>query len=190
MKSQVRRQGNFHKPMVIVSMLLIQDNLTWKVYVADSLVPSQSLILKDIPTRVSRNSLPDLLSTVVKANICTGSYEERFVILAHARKGKFLSMSGETVAYLDESFCVQVDWVEYGSTIRHCDCQLLIEGLMCTPCYGFRNTLRSLAYKSSKLTLRVPSIYTNLQFLKTPQKIACMVSLRRAIKWKTGSWSD
>ena len=38
--------------------------------------------------------------------ICTGNYEERFVIFAHARKGKFLSMSGETVAYLDESFCV------------------------------------------------------------------------------------
>ena len=181
---EVRRQGNFHKPMVIVRMLLIQDNLIWKVYVADSLVPSQSLILKDVPTRVSRNSLPDLLSTVAKANICTGSYEERFVILAHARKGKFLSMSGETVAYLDESFCVQVDGVEYGSTIRHRDCQLLIEGLMCTPCYGFRNTLRSLAYKSSKLTLRAPSIYTNLRFLKTPQKIVCMVSLRRAIKMK------
>jgi len=181
---EVVRQSSFRKPMVIVRMLLIQDNLTWQVYVADHLVPSQSLILKDAPLRVSRDSLPDLLNTVAKANVCTGSYEQRYIILAHARKGKFLSMSGKTVAYLDESFCVYIDGVEYSSTIRHRDCQLLIDDLMCTPCYGFRNTLRSLAYKSTKLTLRTPSIYTNLRFLKTPQKIAHLMSLRRAIKIK------
>ena len=93
-------------------------------------------------------------------------------------------MNGETVAYLDESFCVKVDRMEYSSTFRHHECHLLIDDLMCTPCYGFRNTLRSLAYKSSKLTLRIPSIYTNLRFLKTPQKIARLMSLRRAIKIK------
>ena len=45
-------------------------------------------------------------------------------------------------------------------------------------------TLRSLACKSSKLIQRTPSIHTNLRFLKTPQKIARLMSLRRAVKIK------
>jgi len=70
---EVVRQSSSCKPMVIVHMLLIQNDLTWQVYVADHLVPTQSLIIKDIPPRVSRNCLPDLLSTVFKANIALGT---------------------------------------------------------------------------------------------------------------------
>jgi len=96
--------------------------------------------------------------------------------LAYARKGKFLSMSSKTVVYLDESFCVYVDGVEYSSTIRHHDCQLLIDDTLLW--------LSQHSLVSTKLTLRTPSIYTNLRFLKKPQKIARLMSLRKAIKIK------
>ena len=83
---EVVRQTNFHIPMVVVRMLLIQNNLTWQVYVAGHLVPSQSLLLKDFPPIVSRNSLPELINIISNASICTGNYEERFVNLAHDSK--------------------------------------------------------------------------------------------------------
>ena len=104
--------------------------------------------------------------------------------MASARKGKFLSVSGEIVALLDESFCVQLNGVQYSSTVRHRDCHLLIEGLICTPCYKFRDTLRSLSCKSNQLVPRTPSLYTNIRWLKTPQKTARLMSLRKAIKMK------
>ena len=49
---EVVRQSSSCKPMVIVRMLLIQNDLTWQVYVADHLVPTQSLIIKDIPPEI------------------------------------------------------------------------------------------------------------------------------------------
>ena len=169
--------------MVVMRLLLIHNNLTWQVYIADHLVPSQCLVLKGFPARVSSEFVNDLIDTISVSNICSGNYEEKFIALANARKGKFLSASGEIVALLDESFCVQLDGVQYSSTVRHRDCHLLIEGLMCTPCHKFRDTLRSLSYKSSQL-VRTPSLYTNIRWLKTPQKNARLMSLRRAIKMK------
>ena len=54
---------------------------------------------------------------------------------------------------------------------------------MCTPCHKFRDTLRSLSYKSSQL-VRTSSLYMNIRWLRMPQKNARLMSLRRAIKMK------
>lgn len=99
---QVVRQTNFHRPMVVLRLLLIHNDLTWKVYLADHSVPSQCLVLKDFPPRVSSKFVSDLIDTISVSNICSGNYEERFIALAKARKGKFLSVSGEIVALLDD----------------------------------------------------------------------------------------
>ena len=106
--------------------------------------------------------------------------------MASVRKGKFLSVSGEIVAMLDESFCVNLDGIQYNSTIRHRDCHLLVNGLICTPCNKFLscNTLRSLSWRSNQSVLRTLSLYTNIRWLKTPQKTARLTSLRKAIKVK------
>ena len=170
--------------MVVLRLLLIHKDLTWQVYIADNPVPSQCQILKDFPPRVSSEFVSNLIDTILGSNICSGNYEERFIALASARKGKFLSVSGDIVALLDESFCVQLNGIQYSSTIRHRDCHLLVNGLICTPCNKFRDTLRSLSSRSNQLVLRTPSLYTNIRWLKTPQKTARLMSLRKAIKTK------
>ena len=149
-----------------------------------TIVADQCLVLKDLPPRVSSEVVSNLIDTISVSNICSRNYEERFIALVSAGKGKFLSMSGEIVALLDESFCVQLNGVQYSSIVRHHDCHLLTEGLNCTPCYKFRDTHHSLFCKSNQLFLITPSLYTNFQWLKTPQKNACLMSLRKAIKTK------
>ena len=106
------RLTSFHRPMVVMRLLLIHNNLTWQVYIADHLVPSQCLVLKGFPARVSSKFVNDQIDIISVSNICSGNYEEKFIVLANARKGKFLSASGEIVALLDESFCVQLDGVQ------------------------------------------------------------------------------
>ena len=125
----------------------------------------------------------NMIDTISVAKICAGNYEERFVALGHARKGKFLSCSGELVAFLDKTFCVEVDGKQYSATIRHAKCELLIDSVVCVPCNAFRPTLRTLFSKHNNRS-DIPSVYTNTRFLRTPQKNARILSLRKAIRIK------
>ena len=124
------------------------------------------------------------IHAISTANICSGNYEERFVTLACLRKGKFSSVNGKQVAFLDESFFVEVEGIQYNSTIRHWKCHLLIKGSICSPCNQFRNNLRALACRLSSCTTGSPSLYTNIRFLRTPQKTVRLISLRKSIKMK------
>ena len=47
-------------------------------------------------------------------------------------------------AYLDESFCFEADGMTLASTIRHANCELLVDNKVCCHCAKFRNTLRAL----------------------------------------------
>lgn len=180
---EVARQ-HFHKPMVIVRNLLIKNDLTWQVHIGEHVVSPHCSVLKDFPSTITREEAVSIIHAISVGKICSGNFEDRFIYLARIRKGKFLSPSGKMVAFLDESFCIEVDGKQYGSTIRHCDCELLIQKPMCLPCSNFRNTLRSLMFKYNNQSSRPLSVYTNTRFLRTPQKNTRLVSLRKAIKMK------
>jgi len=80
---EVVRHSSFGKPMVIVRMLLIQDNLT---LCSRSLDP---LSVFDAPPRVSRDSLTDLLNTVAKANVYTGAMSKDILFWHMLGRGSF-----------------------------------------------------------------------------------------------------
>jgi len=175
----------FHlKPLIILRLLLIRQDLSWEVYVADHAVPHQCGIISQFPSSVNSESLLNLINAVSSASICQGNFADRYVAMARMRKGIFTSQCGEVVAYLDQSFCVVVSGEQHSATIRHAKCELLVVGNICALCYGFRDTLRSLFSKLRKRSI-VPSVYTNTRFLKTPQKSARIKSLQKAIRIKT-----
>ena len=169
--------------MSVLRLLLVRSDLTWQVYVADNLVPLDCVVLKDFPPTLSRNFMSNVVSTISAANICVGNYDERFIALSYTRRGRFLSYSGQLVAFLDETLCVEVGGKQYSATIRHVRCELLIHGdvTVCVPCNGFRSTLRALLSKHNNQKSAI-SVYTNVRFLKiTPRKDFCIQSLRKAL---------
>lgn len=117
---EVRRQS-FHKPMVILGLLLINSDLTWRICVAKHLVSLECVVIKDYPSTVTGEIVTNIIYAAPVANICSGSYDDRFISLAYIRKGKFLSHNGNLVAFFDESFSMKVKGKQYGSTIWHCN---------------------------------------------------------------------
>lgn len=110
-----------------------------------------------------------------------GNFDDRFIDLARIRKGKFFSCNRQVIAYLDESFCVEVNGTTYGSTIRHASCEMLLADKdVCVHCAKFRNTLRALTWKHNSVS-GVLSLHTNIRFLRTPQRTARFVAVRKAI---------
>ena len=172
-----------HKPMVILRLLLIKHDLTWEVYLADHTVPRHCAIFSHFPPSITNDILLSLIGAVSSASICQGNFEERYITMARIRKGIFTSQNGETVAFLDESFCVVVDGKQYSATIRHAKCELLINSNLCPSCNGFRDILRAL-FSKHRNSSDIPSIYTNTRFLRTPQKTARIISLQKAIRVK------
>ena len=65
---QVVRQTDFHRTMVVLRLLLIHNSLSWG-YIADHLVPSQCIVLKDFPHRVSSEFVNNLIETISVSNI-------------------------------------------------------------------------------------------------------------------------
>ena len=182
---EVVRQ-EFHKPMSVLRLLLVMSDLTWQVYVADSLVPSDCVVLQDFRTTLSREFVSNVVSRISTSNRCVGHYDEKFIALSYTRGGRFLSHSGELVAFLDEALCVEVGRKQYIATIRHVKCELLINGdvNVCVPCNGFRPTLRALLSNHNKQK-SIISVHTNLRFLKTTsRKDFCIQSLRKALQFK------
>ena len=84
-----------------------------------------------------------MINALHAANICVGNFDDRFIDLACIKKGKFFSCNGGgIIAYLDESFCLEVNGLTHGSTIRHANCEILLsDNEVCFHCAKFRNTL-------------------------------------------------
>ena len=124
-----------------------------------------------------------VVSRISTAKICAGHYDDKFIALSYTRGGRFLSHSGELVAFLDEAICVEVGGKQYSASIRHVKCELLINGdvTVCVPCSGFRSTLRALLSYHNKQK-SIISVHTNVRFLKTTSgKDFCIQSLRKAL---------
>jgi len=133
---------------------------------------------------VNNEGILKLIDAVSSANVCQGNFADRYIAMARIRI--FTSQGGEVVAYLDQSFCIMVNGEQHSATVRHARCKLLIVNNICAPCYGFRDTLRSLFSKLRNRSV-VPSVYTNTRFLRTPQKSARIKSLRKLYALKQGS---
>lgn len=67
----------YHKPMVILRLLLIKHDLTWEVYVGDHTVPPWCAILSNFPPLLNGETLLNLIGAVSSVSICRGNCEER-----------------------------------------------------------------------------------------------------------------
>lgn len=169
--------------MVFSRRLVIRSDMSWQVYVGSHLVSLSNTIFNAYSKTISPIFLKDLMQHISGASLCYGNFEPEFTEVARLRKNKFLSPSGEVVAILDESMCVNVDGVEYSATVRHVHCSiLLMEQSMCSTCTEYRNTLRSIVSRHRKL--KIVSSRINTRYLHTPQRCAYIRSLQRAIKSK------
>ena len=175
----VRQQLNI--PMVVLRLLLISRDLKYQIYIAGHLVSPQSSIFTQLPSIVTTDAVIHMINALHAANICVGNFDDRFIDLARIKKGKFFSCNGGIIAYLDESFCLEVNGITHGSTIRHANCEILLsDNEVCSHCAKFRNTLRALTWKQKPVS-DVPSLHTNIRFLRTPQRTARFIAVRKAI---------
>lgn len=108
-------------------------------------------------------------------NICIGNPDDRFVLLCEQRKGKFLSVTKEVVAFLDDT--------DAHVTVRHALCQQLVDesSSRCIVCRSYRDRLRAMYSRDQKChgTVRAK---TNDRFLQTPQRKARLQSLGDQLK--------
>ena len=178
---QITRQYSRSPPLAIVRTLLVQKDLSWKVYVGEHLISAESAVLMPFPERLGVASISTILSTLQSANICTGNYDEQFIDLAQRKKGKFVSSLGELVAVLETTPYSVVNREEIFMTLRHIQCEILLtEAFICSFCEKYRNTLRALVSKLCHSSYT--SVHVNTRFLRTPQKKAHLIALKKAIK--------
>ena len=101
------------------------------------------------------------------------------------RKGNFYSPQKELVAYLDSGRCIHVNGCTYVSTVRHCDCELLVadESVRCKPCQKYRNTLRAV-YSNFNKEKSTAATGTNLRYMQSPDKDRRIKALKTALRNK------
>ena len=131
--------------VTISKSLIVFEDLTWTLNVhGRRLDPLQCSALSDIPTKLTFDAFKDLVTIIRDFNICIGHPDPKFIQMAKARKGKFLSLKKQVVSYLDSNCCIIFNGEIHPSTIRHSKCEFLIEGSLCKVCSSYRSNLRAM----------------------------------------------
>ena len=91
-------------------------------------------ISPSVPEKLSTVSVISLLELLDTGRVCPGHPDEQYEDLAKEKKGRFLSLQGELVAFEDEGFMVELNGKKYTRTIRTSHCDILIHGEKCESC--------------------------------------------------------
>ena len=161
------------QPLFVSCSLIVDRELTWNVYVYGHRVKKEENVqLKEISSHLDVSSFLNLLSILGSVKLCPGNTQSHFLEMAHSRKGQFMSVTGCTIARL-ENYPIP--------TIRRVNCQLVTSESKCTGCKSYEATLRALhsQWVRSKGKSPTKSKFTNNRYLKTPQKIRKLKSLRQ-----------
>ena len=133
--------GNI-QPIHISKSIIINRDYSWVVYVHQLVVSSSSSLFIDVPEVLSTSKLPQLVDVLVNSSICPGNNDEVMIDLCKKRKGNFLTIKKDLVAFLHV----------FGrtKTVRHVLCSLLVkeEARRCSVCMKYRNQLRAMASQS------------------------------------------
>ena len=162
------RQQHVGTLVMIFHLLLIQSDLTWKLLTANHSVSPECPALCQQPSHLTPESAQRLVEVIDSCNFCIGNSEEQFIEMARMRKGKFLSVGGETVANYEEGVCfMTAAGEERCATIRHKDCLLLLStSEVCFVCDKYCNTLRVMLCRQQKSLLQSPHPNTTLEHHK------------------------
>lgn len=125
--------------------------------------------LQEIPNHLSMYWFKVLVSRLDAMNVCCGNPDANYTEMLESKKGKIVSATGATIAYLDTN-CQK--------TVRHHSCILLTEEKYskCSGCSSYRDNLRSIYYNYIKSKQSEPSVRSNFRYLSSPQKKAFEIS--------------
>lgn len=183
---EVVRQFSGNPPMSFSKVLLINQELNWKLFVQNHEITTSNSLLSCFPLRLTSKVLLNLLDVVQNANVCLGNYDDQFIKLAQMKKGVFYSTKNQLVAILEESFCFTLNKERRSGTVRHVSCVILLkEQTTCRTCINYCKTRRALVSKASKMpSTSTCSTRMNARYMKTPQWKSHLAALQRAIRNK------
>ena len=163
-----------NEPLKITKSLIVMADHTWVAFINGLPVQHSCSALHDIPDVLTCESFLELVTRLQTYYTCIGNGDSHFVKMCEIKKGKFLSIKKELVAFIHETDLCKV--------VRHVSCELLVnkEDQRCTVCQAYRARLRAMYSSSCKSNLAANK--TNLRFLQTPQHKSRIVSLRKRIK--------
>ena len=170
--------------MVISHCLEIKKDITWTLFVHGHQVNPDSCGAIRVCTCSGHVDINQLVVRIDSLNVCAGHPDGRFLEITKVRKGKFMSVSGNLVALVDESCPVVLNGEVYTSTIRTAKCEMLVNGVKCESCKDYRSTLRGIchchnAHKPNKSS--EGSSHANYRYLKTPEQRERMSQLKAEI---------
>ena len=170
------------QPPVISHSLLVSAELSWKLMVhGHDVLPNCSFLFSKVPPTLSKATFRDLLTIVESSAVCPGNFDERFVELAQAQKGMFLTKSGEVRAYLETGISLPYNNNTISATVRTSSCQLITNSGRCSSCDEYRKQLRTAHSRLVKKKTGSPQKFTNDRFLNTPQRAKKMDTLRSRV---------
>ena len=103
----------------VTHCLTISSDLSWTLSVHGMKIDASVCpLLNKISMKLSnKTSLQQLLSLLENSMVCPGHPDEQFIEMAKAKKGKFLSRDGKTVARLDDYSAVTLNGNVYQTTV-------------------------------------------------------------------------
>ena len=97
------------QPLVVTHTIIINSNLTWKLFVHNREVQKCSA-LSCIPFKLDAASMNKILQLVNKLNICSGHPETKFVTFVDHKKGKLHNKTGNIAAFVNHLRVLQDRW--------------------------------------------------------------------------------
>ena len=144
--------------------------------------PKGHACLRSQPSKLTPNSLSQLLNIVDHLNVCPGHPDEKFVGFLRRKNGVLRSQNGDVMALQDNHAPVLLNGVSYTDTVRTTSCELLFQGIKCCSCLNFRPTLRSsynrsLSHQSG--TIADIRSHINIRYMLTPEKAMRMKKMKK-----------
>jgi hypothetical protein len=177
---EVSHQDGMNKtrePFRIRKSLVVFADHTY-VALVNGLPIKESCSLLDRFSLISTHELLIELFTVLHSSYtCIGNGESTFVSMCEKRKGKFMSVKRDVIAFVHEADAAKV--------VRHVSCELLVkeDNQRCSVCHTYRNRLRAMYSRFSKINPL--SIKTNHRYLSTPQRTTCISNLKKKVRRMT-----
>lgn len=169
------------QPMVISHCLEIEKDMSWTLFVHGHKVDPDNCSAIRACARSGHVDINQLVVRIDSLNVCAGHPEGRFSEVTKARKGKFRSVSGDLVAFVDDSCPVVLNGEVYTSTIRTVKCEILVNGVKCESCKEYRSTLRAICHRHNAHKPNKSgevSSHVNYRYLKTPEQRERMSQLK------------
>ena len=158
------------KGSTVTHTLTIRNDDTWDLHVfGRKLDCSKYSSLRSYLPTIMKEDVLSLLTAIDNLHFCIGHPDHHFVSFLENVKGS------KGAAILDNDCDVNVEGCTYQVTVRHVNCELLVNngGVKCNVCKAYRSALRAMYSHYVKQKSRLctsPRSHVNLRYLSTPER--------------------